>query len=71
MNPLEKKMTNDEKTTDICIDAISGVQYLYIEVNGWYLNGTIYTNFDKALGARRRPDDVIIQLYKKVLDPNA
>ena len=47
------------------------VNYLYLEVNGWYVNGIIYTNFDRALGARKSPDDLVLQLYKKVWNPYA
>lgn len=63
---LEKTMNNEQSTCNV--DEVV-VRYLYLEVNAWLLNGVVYTNFNRALDARRNPNDVILQLYKQIKDP--
>jgi len=55
---------------DGCQNNQDDVEYLYLEVNAWLYNGTIYTNFNRAYESSRGSKDVVFQLYKRIENPD-
>ena len=68
MIQMEKLMENEENS---CNESSDVVKYLYLEVNAWILNGTVYTDLNRAMDASRTSDGQLLQLYKKVWNPDA
>ena len=45
-------------------------EFLYLEVNAWIVNGTVYTDFTRADAAAKHHNGITLQLYKKIINPD-
>lgn len=56
--------------TDDCNGHKSDVEFLYIEVNVWYLNGVAYIDFNRAVDIQRKQGGLVVQLFQKIRNPD-